>query len=156
MAKKWKIIIGVAVALAIVACVAVPIVGAVLFRSRFHEFGWESEGLHRWRPDAAQRYESEVELIDDDGDGVPDRGVIEFPAEVSFGYGHFAGGHFARGRFDRFGPGRGMGFGRRAFGPFLFVGGLLRLAFLAGVIVLGVVCYRKWRKAHPVTPPAAE
>jgi hypothetical protein len=146
MAKKWKIIIGVAVALVVVACVAVPIVGAVLFRGRMHAFGWEPEEMHRWEPGEIQHHELEVELVDDDGDGVPDRGVIELPEGMPF----------ARGLFGYFGPGRGMRFSGRAFGPFFFVGGLIRLAFLAGVIVLGVVFYRKWRKAHPVTPPAAE
>jgi hypothetical protein len=113
--------------------------------------GWKSGEAH---------HELEVELIDDDGDGVPDRGKIELPVEMPFGPGHFVDGRFGPGGFDRFGsrfgPGRGMGFGGRAFGPFLFVRGLVRLAFLAGVIALGVVFYRKWRKAHPVTPPAVE
>jgi hypothetical protein len=139
MARKWKIIIGVAVALAVVACVAVPIVGVVLFRGRMRVSGWESEEMHRWEPGEAQHHEVEVELVDDDGDGVPDRGVIELPEEVPFG----------RGRFGRFGPGHGMRFDGRAFGPFFFVGGLLRLALLAVVVTLGIVFYRKWRKAHP-------
>jgi hypothetical protein len=138
MAKKWKIIIGVAVALAVVACIAVPIVGVVLFRGRMHAFGWESEEMHRWEPGEARHRELEVELVDDDGDGVPDRGVIELPEEMSFGQGHFIGRRFADGRF-----------GGRAFGPFFFVSGLIRLALLIGVVTLGVVFYRKWRKAHP-------
>ena len=101
-------------------------------------------------------HEQEVKLIDDDGDGVPDRGVIEFPMEMPFDRGHFVDGRFGRRGFGCFGPGHRMGFGRHAFAPFLFVGGLVRLAFFAGVIVLGIVFYRKWRKAHPVMPPAAQ
>jgi hypothetical protein len=138
MARKWKIIIGVAAALMIVACVAVPIVGVVSFRGRMHAFGWRPEEMQRWRPGEAQRHESEVELIDDDGDGIPDRGVIESSEGMPFGWGRFIGGRFARGRF-----------GGRAFGPFLFVGGLIRLALLVGVVALGLVFYRQWRKAHP-------
>lgn len=145
MAKKWKIIIGLAVALAVVACVAVPIVGVVLFRGRMHAFGWEPEEMHRWEPGEVRHRELEVELIDDDGDGVPDRGVIELPEEMPFGWGHFTGGRFVHGQF-----------GGHAFGPFFFVGGLIRLALLAGVIVLGVVFYRKWRKAHPVASSTTE
>jgi hypothetical protein len=138
MARKWKIIIGVAVALAVVACVAVPIVGVVLFRGRMHAFGWEPEEMHRWESGEARHRELEVELVDDDGDGVPDRGVVELPEEMAFGRGHFIGRRFAGGRF-----------GGRAFGPFSFVGGLIRLALLVGVVTLGLVFYRKWRKAHP-------
>lgn len=138
MSKRWKIIIGVVVALVIVGCVGLLITGAVLFRGRFHQPGWQP-GMRPQGQSEEAHHQLEVDLMDDDGDGVPDRGVIELPGEMPFG----------RGRFDRFGPGHGMRFGGRAFGPFFFVGGLLRLAFLAGVIVLGIVFYRKWRKAHP-------
>jgi hypothetical protein len=57
---------------------------------------------------------------------------------MSFGPGRFIGRRFARGQF-----------GGRAFGPFFFVGRLIHLALLAGVVALGIVFYRKWRKAHP-------
>lgn len=133
MARKWKIIIGVAIALVVIACVAVPIVGVVLFKGRMHEFGWRPGEMQRWKPGEVQHNESEVELIDDDGDGVPDRGVIEVPEGMLSGRGRFIGGRF----------------GGRAFGPFLFVGRLIRLALLVGVVALGLVFYRKWRKAHP-------
>jgi hypothetical protein len=138
MARKWKIIIGVAVALVIIACVAVPIVGVVLFRGRMHEFGLQPGEIHRWMPGEAQHHGAEVELIDDDGDGVPDRGVINSSEGMSFGQGRFIGRRFVRGRF-----------GGRVFGPFFFVGRLIHLVFLAGVVALGLVFYRKWRKAHP-------
>jgi hypothetical protein len=175
MAKKWKIIISVVSALVIVGCVAAPIVGVVFFRGRFHEVGWEPQALHRWepgelhrwKPDEAQYHEFEVELVDDDGDGVPDRGVIEFPMQATFGPGHrlpfdwAQGGPFgwAQGRpfgHGRFGPGGGMTFGGHAFGFFFVLRGLAHLALLVVVILLGVAFYRHWRKAHPVTPPASE
>jgi len=151
MEKKWKIIIGVVAALVIVGCVALPIVGAMFFRGRLHGTGWAPGPLHRWESMKTQHHELEVELVDDDGDGVPDRGVIEFPEEMSFGRGCPVGG-----RFDRFGPRHGMPFGGHSSGPFFVVGGLVRLAFLAAVVVLGIAFYRQWRKAHPVTPPASE
>ena len=150
MSKKWKIVVGIVVVLVIVGCVTLPIVGMVFFRDRFHGIGWEPI-LHRWE-DARETHRLEVELIDDDEDGVPDRRVIEFPAEGGTGFdrGRFVGGRFVHGRnvrghLDHFGP-------RRAFGPFFIVGGLVRLACLAGVIVLGVVFYRKWRKVRPEKP----
>jgi hypothetical protein len=37
MSRKWKIMIGAAVALAVVGCVGLPIVGTALFRGRLHE-----------------------------------------------------------------------------------------------------------------------
>ncbi|MFL7794919.1 MAG: hypothetical protein AB8I69_22445 [Anaerolineae bacterium] len=132
MARKWKIIIGVAVALVVVVCVAVPIVGAVLVRGRFHAMGWSHM----------------------------DRGRMEDEDDVlEWGKGHFPrGGAFERGwtvceRSMRLIPGRGMGFGGRAFGLFAVVRGLFDLVLLAAVIVLGVALYRQRRKAHVVTPP---
>jgi hypothetical protein len=112
-----------------------------------------------WGPEATTQLE--VRLVDDDGDGVPDRGVIEIPDDLqpSWGYGPsilrrssrqampfgFAqdklrgGPHFGRG----FGPHFGQG-----FGPFLIVGGLFRLAFLALLVGLAVVCFRCWSRAR--------
>jgi hypothetical protein len=91
----------------------------------------------------------EVRLVDDDGDGVPDRGVIDLPAKGDFGRrgGPLGrGAHFGRG----FGPGAkqfGPGYGpfSRGFSPFFIVGGLFRLAFLALLIGLGIYFYRRWR-----------
>jgi hypothetical protein len=167
MEKKWKLIIGVVIALVIVGCVAVPIAGVVFFRGRFHEVGWEPGALHwwepgelhRWKPDEAQCHEFEVELVDDDGDGVPDRGVIEFPMQATLGPGHRLPFGWAQGRpfgHGHFGPGGGMPFGGHAFGFFFVLRGLTHLALLIVVIVLGVVFYRRWHRAHPVTPPTSE
>ena len=160
----------------VVAGVALAAWGAVTFRSRVYERGWEP-GVHKWGPEAATQLE--VRLVDDDGDGVPDRGVIEAPAGLPFGRG------FGRGRGLAFGPGHGLSFGRgfgpsamlrtgphfgRGFGPsalrrgsgqavlragphfgwgfghFFIVGGLFRLAFLALLIGLGVACFRCWKR----------
>jgi hypothetical protein len=153
MSRKWKIVVGVVIALVIVGCVGAPIAGAVLFRSRIHQQGWGPGIMPRWESGEARQLE--VKLVDDDGDGVPDRGVIELPETATLAHGRFGGGRFAPGGFSGFRPGRGMPFGRQPFGPFFIIGGLVRLALFAGIIVLGIVFYRQWRKAHPVTPPAA-
>jgi hypothetical protein len=153
MSRKWKIVIAGVVALVVVVGIGLSIAGVVRFRRGLHGGAWESRP--QWESEKAY-YELEVELVDDDGDGVPDRGVIELPREAAFGRGHFFGGRLALGRSARFGPWRGMGFGGHPFGSFPVVGGLIRLVFLAGAIVLGVVLYRQWRKAHPQVPPASE
>ncbi len=159
MSKKWKVAIGVIIAAVVVAGVALSVWGAVTFRKRAYEHGW---GPGEWRTEAATQLE--VRLVDDDGDGVPDRGVIEAPTEVPFGRGFGpgrgpsfmlkGGPHFGRGfglSILRWGSGQAMlrtgpHFGR-GFGPFLIVGGLFRLAFLALLIGLGVACFRCWSRA---------
>ena len=143
MSRKWKIAIGAVIAVVVVAGVALAVWGAVTFRSRGYPHGWEHG---EWGPEAATQLE--VRLVDDDGDGVPDRGVIEVPTGLPFGQG------FGPGHGSRFGPGHGLHFGRgfgphfgRGFGPFLIVGGLFRLAFLALLIGLAVACFRCWSRA---------
>ena len=141
MAKKWKIVIGVAVALVVVACVAVPIVGAVLVRGRFHAIGPGWTHMDRGR------------MADEDD--VPEWGKGHFP-----GGGAFERGWTACERSMRPIPGRGMWFGGRVFGLFAVARGLFDLVLLAAVIVLGVALYRQRRKAHavpqPSSPPASE
>jgi hypothetical protein len=149
MSKKWKVVIGVVVAAAVVGGVALAVWGATTFRHRVYEYGWRPG---EWRTDAATQLE--VRLVDDDGDGVPDRGVIEVPAGLPFGQ------DFGPGHSSRFGPGYsphfGLGFSPhfgRGFGPFLIVRGLFRLAFLALLIGLGVVCFRRWSRAKEAREP---
>lgn len=141
MSKKWKIVLGVVVALVIVLGIGFPIAGAVLFRSRFHQIGWEPDHLRRWEPEEAR--ELEVELVDDDGDGVPDRGVIELPTAPTAWRGRFARGHLGR-----FGLGHGMWLGRRSLDPLLAVRALGHLVLIGGVVLLGIVLYRSLRKTH--------
>ncbi|MBN1977823.1 MAG: hypothetical protein JW918_10505 [Anaerolineae bacterium] len=136
MARKWKIIIGAVVALVVVACVAMPILGAVLVRGRFHAMGLGWPRMDRgW-------------MVDEDEDGVPEWGEGRLPRGVAF-----ERGWIACERSMRLGPGRGMGFGGRAFGLFSVVRGLFDLVLLAAVVVLGGALYRQRRKAHAVTPP---
>jgi len=98
-------------------------------------------------PEQSRRVvEGEVRLVDDDGDGVPDRGVIEAPTGLPFGR------HFGPGHGSRFGPGHGPHFGR-GFGLFLIIGGLFRLAFLALLIGLAVACFYRWRRAKETREP---
>ncbi len=133
MSKKLKIAIGAFIAAVVVAGVALAVWGTVTFRNRVYEHGWEPR-VHKWGHEATTQLrcpepcpeprrrvaEGEVRLVDDDGDGVPDRGVIEAPAGLPVGRG------FGSGRRVPFGPGYGPHFGR-GFGPFLIVGGLFRL-----------------------------
>jgi hypothetical protein len=143
MSKKWKIAIGVIVAAVVIAGVALAVWGVVTFRNRIYEHGWGLRA-HKWGPEATTQLE--VRLVDDDGDGVPDRGVIEAPMGLPFGRG------FAPGHRLPFGPGHGPRFGR-GFGPFLIVGGLFRLAFLALLIGLGVACFHRWGRAKEAQEP---
>jgi hypothetical protein len=171
MSKKWKIAIGVVVAAVVVAGVALAVWGAVTFRNRVHEYGWEPRA-RKWGPEATTQLE--VRLVDDDGDGIPDRGVIEVPEDLqnSWGYGpHFGSGH--RPRFGRgFGPSilrRGPSTSLRTssgqamlrtgphfswgFGPLFIVGGLFRLAFLVLLIGLAVACFHRWSRAKEAREP---
>ena len=96
----------------------------------------------------------DVRLIDDDGDGVPDRGLLDLPAGSGFEPRFESPRTFGRG----FNPGWDQGrFTSRRFTPFVILGGLFRLAILAavlaGLVGLGVVLYRHWRK--PPSSPAA-
>jgi len=162
MSRKWKIAIGVITAV-VVAGVALTVWGAVTFRSRVYEHGWEPRA-YKWEPETTTQLE--VRLVDDDGDGVPDRGVIEVPEDLQHGWGHgpwilrrgsrwampFG---FAQDRF-RGGPHFGRGFGPhfgRGFGPFFIVGGLFRLAFLALLIGLAVAFFRHWNRAKEAKEP---
>lgn len=143
MARKWKIIIGVVVALVVVACVVVPIMGAVLVRGRFHATGLGWPHMDRgW-------------MADEDEDDVPEWGDGRFSGGGAFERGQNVHGWTARGRSMRLIPGCGMGFGGRAFGFFPFVRGLFDLVLLAAVVVLSVALYRQRRKAHAVTPPSS-
>jgi hypothetical protein len=158
MSKKWKIAIGAVIAAVVVAGVALAVWGVMTFRNRIYEHGWEPRA-HKWGPEATTQ---EVRLVDDDGDGVPDRGVIEVPAGLPFGrgFGTCSGPSILRrgsGQAmlrtgSRFGPGYSPHFGR-GFGPSLFVGGLFRLAFLALLIGLAVACFHRWSRAKEAREP---
>lgn len=145
MSKIWKIIIGI-----VIAVVVVGLVGAGWFvASR----GWLGRALAQ-RPAATRQVE--VRLIDDNQDGVPDRGVIDLPARGAFnpGFGASRGRPFGRG----FEPGRGRPFGL-LFAPFFIagglIGGLISLAVLALLISLTVFLYRRWQPTPSAAPVAA-
>jgi len=148
MSKKWKVVIGAVAVAVVVVGIALPIWGVVIFRNRGYEHGW-TPGVYRWEPEVATQLE--VDLVDDDGDGVPDRGVLDVPTAAAFGLGR--GRHFGRG----FGPGRGLPFGP-AFGPFFIVGGLARLAFLALLIGMAIFVFRHRFGPRPpwACPPAPD
>jgi hypothetical protein len=176
MSKKWKIAIGVVVAIVIVCGIGLLHLGSVIYRSSGGERGWSpmaylseliwgpgaSAHIPRpgWGPTAYKKEEAGavtqlgVRLVDDNGDGIPDRGVIEVPTGLPFGRG------FSPGRRLPFGPGRGLRFGGGfgphfgwGFSPFLIVGGLFRLAFLALLIILAVACFRRWSRAKEAREP---
>jgi hypothetical protein len=143
MSKRWKIAIGVIVAAVVIAGVALAVWGVVTFRNRIYEHGWGLRA-HKWEPEATTQLE--VRLVDDDGDGIPDRGVVEVPTGLPFDRG------FGPGHRLPFGPGHGPRFGR-GFGPFLIVGGLFRLAFLALLIGLAVAFFRHRNRAKEAREP---
>jgi hypothetical protein len=157
MSKKWKIAIGAVIATVVIAGVALAVWGGVTFRNRVYEHGWEPRA-HKWGPEPTTQLE--VRLVDDDGDGIPDRGVIEVPEDLQHGWGYGPSilRRGSRQAMVRGGPHFGCGFGphfgrgpvlslSKGFGPFLFVGGLFRLAFLALLIGLAVACFRRWSRA---------
>jgi len=187
MSKKWKIAIGVVIAAVVIAGVAMAVWGAVTFRNRVHEYGWEPRA-HKWGPEATTQLrrpkprpeqsrrvvEGEVRLVDDDGDGIPDRGVIEVPEDLQHGWGY--GPHFGSGHRPRFGRGFGPSILRRGpstslrtssgqamlrtgphfswgFGPLFIVGCLFRLAFLVLLIGLAVACFHRWSRAKEAREP---
>jgi hypothetical protein len=130
MSKQWRIIASV-----ISAIVVVDVMSVV---------GWFNV-VQNWtlvafaqNPDAVTQVE--VRLIDDDQDGIPDRGVVDLPARVAYSRG--------------FEPDRGRPF-RPPFAPFALIAGLIRgligLAFLALLISLTVFIYRRWQPAPAVT-----
>jgi len=108
------------------------------------ELGW---GATVHEGEAGWMTELEVRLVDDDGDGVPDRGVIEAPTAAAFdrGFGLGCGSPFGYAHGKHFGPGRAG----RAFGPFLIVGGMACLAFFALLIGLGVPFFRRRFGSRP-------
>jgi hypothetical protein len=168
MSKPWKIILAVGIVVVIIGLCLGGLAGLGFNRmqnfamvnrvsqvmpnspatDRFSRF----EGRGRFSQDTPRQLE--VQLIDDDEDGIPDRGVVDLPADYRFAPG---------GRFGS-GPGRGFmpdarpnDFPDYRFGPFFILGALFRLAVLGVVIVgafgLGLVLYHRWRPAPPA--PAA-
>lgn len=81
MSRTWKIIIGG------VAAVVIVVAGLVWWAV---SQGW-TPGLYVRQ--ARQAVQVEVRLVDDDEDGVPDRGIIDLPFRPGFGPGR--GGRFA-------------------------------------------------------------
>jgi hypothetical protein len=146
VSRRWKIVVGV-IAAVVVAGVVLAAWGAVTFRNRVYEHGWGPRA-HQWGPEAMTQLE--VRLVDDDGDGVPDRGVIEMPEDLRYGCGY--GPSILRRGSRRAMPMGGPHFGR-GFGPFPMVGGLFRLAFLALLIGLGVACFHRWSRAKGTGEP---
>lgn len=177
MSKTWKFVIGVIVAVVIVA--AVGAAGFIAGRTRTitafaersqattqvevrlvddDEDGVPDRGVAELsgvgfgrsfgRSPGAQATQLEVRLVDDDQDGIPDRGILDLPAGRGFERGFGPGRGFGRG----FEPGRGVArFPGSRFGPFIILAGLFRLAILAGVVggavILGVVLFRHWRSS---------
>jgi hypothetical protein len=144
MSKQWKVISGIILAVIVLnfACLV----------------GWFAL-IRRWTPPLALARSPrpaaplEIRLIDDNKDGIPDRGVLDLPLNP-FGPGRdrLWGRDFEPGRPRPFTP---------PFAPFFLIGSLLRgligLAFLALLVSLTVFFYRRWQPAYaassPVSPP---
>lgn len=154
MSKQWKIVIGVVIALVVLSAV-----GAAGFIA-----GRRSTLIRPLAQRPAVNRQLEVRLIDDNKDGVPDRGVVELPNQgpVNRPRQEAVNPNF---RPDRGEPvGRGFEPGRpRPFGlfltPFLFIGGLVRgliaLAFLAFLVSLTIFFYRRWQPTGLAAAPVA-
>ena len=137
MSKGWKIAIGVIVGVIVIAAIVVAVLGRFVF-------GWDGG---RWREGVYTRFEgvarvrevpyAEVRLLDDDGDGVPDRGEFDVDAPA------LMGSRFARG----FAPVHSRPAGAIS-GRFFLAGGLLRLLFIGLLIGLGVFIGRRWRRGR--------
>lgn len=166
MSKQWMVVIGVIVGV-LALCLA-GAGGAAIGRASgfaamnragfapsprgFHQPGqFEGRGPVNQNP-AATNPQLEVELLDDNGDGIPDRGVVEMPA----------GPNFNRDFDGRFGPAQAFGrgfhpepdrFNRPPLLPFAFFGGLFCLTLLAGLAALGVVLYRRQPSGSPAPIP---
>lgn len=168
MSKQWTIVVGVVagiLALCLVGLVGVTIGRASSFAAMnragvgmqnprgFEQPGqFERDGRFNKNPQA-EKSQLEVTLIDDDDDGIPDRGVVEMPAGPAFNRG-FDGKFNDRGgppqNFGRgFNPGRGD-FNRLPFLPLAPLGGLFCLTILGGLTALGVVLYRRRSSPSPV------
>lgn len=142
MSKQWKVISGIILAVIVLnfSCLV----------------GWFFLIRH-WTPLAYSPRPAaplEIRLIDDNKDGIPDRGVLNLPARATF---------------NPFGPGRDRLWGRDfepsrprpftpPFAPFFLIGGLLRgligLAVLALLVSLTVFFYRRWQPAYVAAAPA--
>jgi hypothetical protein len=134
MFNNRKVIIGVVVAAIVIVGIGLLGLGEAIYRHSDGERGWSvGAGLYEllgwdaedYRSDFGRGRDSEdgswdLSLVDEDGDGVPDR--VRIPEEATFDRG------FAR--------------GRRSFG---FARGLFCLSFVAMAIVAGVLFYRRRR-----------
>ena len=171
MSKPWKIILAVGIVVIIIGLCLGGLAG--LGFNRMQNFAVVNRASQAMpnppAPDRSSRFEGrgrfsqdtprqlEVQLIDDDEDGIPDRGVVDLPADHRFAPG------------GRFGSGPGRGFMPDArpnyipdhrVGPFVLLGALFRLAVLGavivGAVVLGLVLYHRWRPGSPAPAVAAD
>jgi hypothetical protein len=145
MSNRSKVTIGVIVAAIVVVGIGLLGLGEAIYRKSDGERGWSlGAGVYElfgWDADAyrsdfgrggmARGGEAELldlPLVDEDGDGVPDR--VQVPEEAAFGRGFGS-------RFDR------------SRHPFGVVGRLFCWGFFALVIGAGFVLYRRRRnRAH--------
>jgi len=102
MSRKWKVALGVVTATVVVVAIVI-VAGSVVTLERSsggYRLPWAPRGYYG-QPEVVS--ELEVRLLDDDGDGVPDRGVIDVPA--------------AWGDARPLGPGGDWRFHHRGLGP---------------------------------------
>jgi hypothetical protein len=97
MSTKWKVTIGVIVAAVVVSGIGLLCLGSVIYRNSDGEYGWSpvayvselvwGAGASAYLPEPSWGPAAyKVRLVDDDEDGVPDRGVIEVPTAAAFGW----------------------------------------------------------------------
>ena len=118
MPRKWKVAVGVTVAVVVLVGLGLLRWGGAVYRASGGERGWSLGAfVYEVLGWGSEAYTSDFGW---------DRAMPE-------------GGAFGRGHIGRFG---------RGFGPFRVVGGLGRLAFLAALIGLGVFLWRRQRKTQ--------
>lgn len=124
MSKNWKIALGVIIAVVIITGMGLLRWGGVVYRLSDGERGWSlGAAVYQMLGWGTEAYQEDFDRAYSLSDGEAELGDL---------YGH-----------KRF----GRGFGRAGFG-----GGVGRLLFLAFLIGLGILLYRRWRQARPAAP----
>lgn len=152
MSRKWKVAVGVLTATVVVVAIVIG-VGSVVTLQRSsggYTLPWAPRG-HYGEPEVVS--ELEVRLLDDDGDGVPDRGVIDLPAAWAHARPLGLDGDW---RFHHRGlePGHDLLF-RPIFGPFVALGGVMGALVLLGLVPFVATCvaWRLCSTRRPWGPP---
>ena len=152
MSKKLQIGLGIlAVFIGVVGLLGMAGNALGLHQGRGH---WEGRGhwqrMHKVHPHAQEAdtlSKLEVKLIDDDGDGIPDRGEVQLPAKDTFKSGQWKKDFKEHPQFREFGP---ESYAYRS-GPSGVIFGFIRcmacLSFLMVLVVVGIFFKRRRKRS---------